>query len=300
MNIRIALLACVCAGHAGLALAQVSAPPAGPPKDRPVMTPRAVTEDAAAPAPADEQEAPRGWPPGPLLQADAPPPPGRVAAAALGLAFTLPEAWRAEDVSWRELSVEEAKAIAPLAEGALIIDLKPARGDAQRLLTIYRVPLDPWRAADRVGNGGPGRLTLNTPSKGYLVMRGAETDQPGRYADLRGTIEDVIGTLALYDASREGATRRQPFGTDFSGQLVGGGTLSLHLEPGGDLSLTLGERKLSGRWVQRELMVIGQFIGAGEGVSPVLVMNFDGSALIVTRWDEKLFGNTGVRLEKTK
>lgn len=298
MNIRNALLACVCAGHAGMALAQVSAPPAGPPKERTLMAPSSVTGDATAPASTEAQEAPRAWPPGPLLQADTSPPPGRVAAAAFGLAFTLPEAWRGQDVSWRELTVEESKAVAPLAEAALVIDFKPARGEAQRLLTIYRVPIEPWRAADRAGQGGPGRLTMNTSSKGFLVVRGAEPDKPGRYADLRAIVEDVVGTLALYDAYREGTSRKPLGGTDFAGQLIGGGTLALQLAPGGEMTLTMGERKLSGRWLQRETMIIGQLVGAGEGVSPVLVLNFDGSALVVTRWDEKLFGNTGVRLEK--
>lgn len=284
MGIRWTWLLCLWAWSAGVTQAQqpdAQAPEHAPP--------------AAAQAP--EMEAPTlEWVPGPLLtQTEAPP--GRVASPAVGLAFTLPESWRAEDVGWRELSLAEAQAISPLAEAGLVVEVREGR-KAERLLTFYRAALDQWRAADREGKAGPGRLTINTADKAYVVVRGAEAGKRGRYAELRAALEDAVGTLALYDAYREDRNLRASAGGEFAGTLVGGGQVTLSLQPGGELSLRVGERQLSGKWLLREATVIGQLIGAGEGVSPALQFHLDGDGLIAMRWDGKLFGNTGVRLQK--
>ena len=150
-------------------------------------------EPQAQAQPAAQQGMP-DWVPGPLANDRQEPAPGRVAARNLGLAFTLPEAWRAADVSWRELDATEAQAINSLAEAGLIVELAGKGDDKQRLLTLYRVPLEGWREADRVGKAGPGRITLNSSDKGYVVVRPADADKAGRYATLRGSVEDAIGT----------------------------------------------------------------------------------------------------------
>ncbi|MCE7931940.1 MAG: hypothetical protein DYH17_11235 [Xanthomonadales bacterium PRO6] len=262
---------------------------------------QAAKPEQSAPAveQAPQMEAPTlEWVPGPLLS-QTEPAPGRVASPAVGLAFTLPEAWRAEDVGWRELTLEEAQSISPLAEAGLVVELRQGRA-AQPLLTLYRASLEPWRKADREGKAGPGRLTFNTADKVYLVVRGAEARKAGRYADLRNALEDAVGTLALYDAYREDRNVQAAAGGEFAGTLVGGGLVTLSLMPGGELGLRIGERALSGKWVLRQATIIGQLVGAGEGVNPALQFHLDGDALIAMRWDAKLFGNTGVRLEKAQ
>ncbi len=237
------------------------------------------------------------WIPGPMVDTQQQAP-GRVAARNIGLAFTLPESWRSDDVRWRELPAEEARQISPMAEYGLVVELAGG-GELRRLLAFYRVNLEEWRTADRAGTAGPGRIVLTTPDKGYVVVRPPDADKPGRYADLRIAVEDAIGTLGLFDAHHEERHLRPELGGGFAGKLVGGDSVDLRLESGGKLTLSLGDgRTFNGRWLQRDSQVIGQLFGAGEGVHPALMLHFDGTALIAMKWDEKLFGNTGVRLEK--
>jgi hypothetical protein len=60
----------------------------------------AYAEDPAPhQAPASMPELP-SWAPGPLASDAHLPPPGRVAARNIGVAFTLPESWQADDVCW--------------------------------------------------------------------------------------------------------------------------------------------------------------------------------------------------------
>ncbi len=263
-------------------------------------TPQAqpAPESQAQPAQSVQGHTLPSWVPGPMSEHAPPQPPGRVAGRGVGLAFTLPEAWRADDVSWRELDASESASIHDTAEAALVVELSGKQ--TQRLLTLYRVPLESWRAADRAGKAGPGRITFTTADKGYVVVRPPEASAPGRYATLRNSLEDAIGTLALYDAHHEERYLRPQIGNDFAGTLVDGSAIKLHIESGGVLTLVFGkkQRQVKGRWLQRDSQIVGQLLDQGEKVNPALLFHFDGTGLIAVKWDESLFGNIGVRLDK--
>jgi hypothetical protein len=264
-----------------------------------LVTTSAFAEDTQVPA----QDAPKAalpsWAPGPLADGPPKPVPGRVASRLLGAALTIPPSWRADDVSWREVIGEEAKALSPLAEVALVIEL--AGADKQPLLTIYRVPLKEWREADRKQEAGPGRVTLTTPDKAFVVVRPPDAEGKGRFAQLRKDVEDAVGTLARYDAHHEERHLRPQIGTDFSGTLVDGSPVALHLEPGGALTLTWGkkQRVAKGKWLQREAQIMGHLINPVPKIDASLLWHFDGVSLITIKWDESALGNVGVRLEKT-
>lgn len=266
----------------------------------PAQSAPAPQTQAAEPAPSASAHTLPSWVPGPM-ETEAPAPvPGRVAARALGMAFTLPQSWQAEDVSWRELDATEAKTINPDAEAALVVEWAGEGGKSERLLTLYRVPIESWRTADRVGKAGPGRITFTAAEKGYVVARPAEATAPGRYADLRNVVEDAIGTLSLYDAYDEERHLRPHIGTDFTGKLADGSAIAVHMEDGGKLTLTFGknQRTLKARWLQRDSQIVGQLLDAGDKVHPAVLFHYDGTGLIAVKWDESLFGNIGVRLDK--
>lgn len=239
------------------------------------------------------------WAPGPLAEKNKPPVEGRVAARYLGVAFTLPVSWRADDVTWRELDATDSKSINPMAEFGLLVELAEG-GSKVPLLTLYRVPLEAWRAADRTGTAKPGRLTLIDRDKAFIVVRPADATGPGRFATLRKDLDDAIGTLALFDAHHEERHLMADIGSHFVGTQIDGRPLSLHLESGGNLKLSIGKqpREFSGRWLQRGAQIIGHLVDPGEGVNPALLFHFDGKGLIVIKWDEKVFGNLGGRLDK--
>ena len=269
------------------------------PQAQPTPEPQ-VQAAQATPAQPTEAHSMPSWVPGPVMVQAQAPEPGRVAARDLGLAFTLPESWRADDVTWRELDATEAKTINPTAEAAMVVELAGKNGESQRLLTLYRLPLEDWRAADRTGKAGPGRITFTMAEKGYVVVRPPEATEPGRYATLRNALEDAIGTLALYDAYNEERFLRPQIGTDFSGKLIDGSAIALHMENGGKLTLTFGkdQRTIKGRWLQRDSQIVGQLLDQGDKVNPALLFHYDGKGLIAVKWDESLFGNIGVRLDK--
>ena len=255
--------------------------------------PKAAPEASGAVQTAPTMELPE-WAPGPVA-GEKQPVAGRVEAPGTGLAFTLPESWRADDVSWRELPVEEAKAISPLAESAMVVELAGKDG-AQRLLTFYRVNLKAW-GADHANS--PGSIAFTTPDQGLVVVRPPEATQPGRYADLRGLVEDAIGTLVPFYAQYEQELNRHDIGGEFAGKLAGGDTVALRLESDGSLKLRIGgEREFNGNWQQRGSQVIGQLAAAGDGVHPALVLYANGNTLTAMKWDEKVFGKAGVLLEK--
>lgn len=234
------------------------------------------------------------WAPGPVA-GERQPVAGRVEAPGIGLAFTLPETWRADDVRWRELALEDAKAISPMAEAAMVVELV-GKGEPQRLLTFYRVDLKSW-GKDHANN--PGSIALTTPDKGMVVVRPPEATRPGRYADLRSVVEDAIGTLVPYYAEYEQQRLRQDIGGEFAGKLAAGDAVALRLAGDGSLKLTIGgKREYTGNWEQRGSQVIGQLVGAGDGVHPALVLYSNGSTLTAMKWDEKLFGAAGILLEK--
>lgn len=255
----------------------------------------APAQEPAKDAQATNPEALPSWAPGPLATEKREAVPGRVAARNVGVAFTLPQAWRADDVSWRELSVEEAKAINPMADAALRVDL--SGGTA--LLTVYRVPMKSWREADRDGKAGPGRVALTNNEIGYVVVRPPEPSKSGRYATLHDSLEDVIGTLVLYDAHHEEPNLLPKIGSSFAGVSADGSPRTLKLDPDGRFRIGFGPGKpeVDGRWTQREAQIIGRLRQPGEGVSPMLLFHIEGTALVVTKWDEKQFGNIGVRME---
>lgn len=262
----------------------------------------AYAEDPAQhQAPASMQELP-SWAPGPLATDAHLPPPGRVAARNIGVAFTLPESWQADDVSWRELDANEAKTLDPMAEYGLLVELAGADGSRVPLLTIFRVPLEPWRAAEREGKAGAGRVTLVDRDKGFVVVRPPEATEPGRYATLRDDLNFAIGGLVVFDAFREERHLLATIAPLFTGKLVDGSPVALHLEPGGQLRLVFGsdQREFTGRWTQRGPQVIGNLAVQPGEISPSLLFHFDGSGLIVMKWDEKVFGNIGGRLDQPK
>lgn len=257
---------------------------------------QATAQAPAQPAPAQELPS---WAPGPLLTRTADPQPGRVVARELGLTFTLPESWRAEDVAWRELDATEAQAINPSAEAAMVVEWVKAGGEPQPLLTLYRLPISDWKTAASVGKTGPGLVTFTSAEKGYVVVRPPQAKAPGRYATLRTAMEDAIGTLALYDAYHEEGASRPRFGTDFAGKLNDGSAIVLHLQDGGKLTLTFGKRQrtLNGRWMQGDAQVFVTLLDLGDKLDPTLLLHHDGKSLIAVKWDESLFGNIGVRLD---
>ena len=265
----------------------------------------AQAQNQTAPS-ADESANPtQSWAPGPLIEGSSEPPPGRVASRAVGVALTLPESWRAEDVSWRELDAEEAKALNELAESALVIEFKGKRGAVQPLLTVMRVPLKPWREAARKQTVGPGRITLTSAETGYAVIRSPEPTSDGRYADLRYDLEDAVGTLALYDAHRENRHLVPRIESDFNGSMGDGSPVKMHLSPSGKMTLTWGKNAevLEGLWFQRGAQVVARLIrprvhkaGAIQ-VDPEILLHYDGRNLIVINWDQKVLGPASVRLE---
>lgn len=257
----------------------------------------AHAEDAQAPTPKPDPLP--TWAPGPMTSGPAQPIPGRVASRNLGLALTLPPSWRADDVSWRELSLAECEALNPLAEAGLVIELAGKGGAKETLLTFYRVPLKPWREADKEGKGGPGLPTLTTPDKAFMVIRAPERSTPGRYTTLRNELEDAVGTLALYDAHHEERHLRPEIGSDYVGTLNDGSPLAIHLQPGGNLTLTYGKKsqQIEGKWLQREAQVIAHLTSKEPKVEPQLLLHFDGKSLIVIQWDQSVFGPVGGHLE---
>lgn len=254
-------------------------------------------EDSAAPA-ATRQEAPN-WAPGALATPQTLAVPGRIIARALGLSLVLPESWRADDVSTRELSGEEAKTVYAGAEAALIIEIPGKRDTKVPLLTVYRTPLKAWRALEKDGKAGPGRVTLTSTDFAFVVVRPADAKGHDRFATLRRDVEDVISTLAIYDARREGEALRAPIAADWAGKLPDGAPISMHLDPIGTLTITWGKDGKEGRgqWLQRESQVIAHVVGIDPRPKTPILMHFDGQALVVVTWDESVFGAAGARLE---
>ncbi|MGE4070595.1 MAG: hypothetical protein AB7E72_05415 [Lysobacterales bacterium] len=264
-------------------------------------------EEQAPTADPEAAAAAPSWAPGPIMEESTEPPPGRVASRDVGVALTLPESWRGEDVSWRALSPEETRALSELAQAALVVEYQGKRGAAEPLLTIYRVALTPWRDAAAKDAAGPGRLTLTSPETGYVVVRSDQSKASGRFAELRADLEDAVGTLALYDAHRETRYLIPRVQSDFAGTLEDGSKVSLKLNPNGQMTLTFGKqpRTLEGLWFQRGVQVVARLTIPKVQTSPrfeadpELLFHFDGKGLIAIKWDQNALGPLGVRLEQT-
>lgn len=254
-------------------------------------------EDAAAPT-AQPQEAP-SWAPGAMATPQTASVPGRVVAATAGVTLVLPESWRAADVSTRELDEDQAQAIHVGAKGALLIELTEQGGKPRTLLTVYRVSVDAWRLLEKDGKAGPGRVTMNNFDSAFVVIRPEETRKRDRYALLRGDVEDVIATLGIYDARREGTVQRVAIGPKWAGKLPDGAPITLQLDPNGTLAITWGKDGKSGRgqWLQRESQVIAHVVGIDPMPRKAILMHFDGKGLVVVSWDDNVFGAAGARLE---
>lgn len=262
-------------------------------------------EDQATPTAGEAEPQLPSWAPGPFREATTEPPPGRVASSAVGVALTLPESWRADDVTWRELNGEEAKAINELAQAALVVEFTDKRGAVQPLLTVFRVPLKAWRDAARKESAGPGRITLTTSELGFAVIRSPDAETRGRYADLHDDLEDAIGTLGRYDAFRENRHMIPKLQSDFIGTMGDGSQVKLHLGRNGVMTLTWGKKAdvVEGLWFQRDAQVVARLTtpkvqkAGARKVDPEILLHYDGRNLIVITWDQEVLGPTSIRLE---
>jgi hypothetical protein len=182
------------------------------------------------------------------------------------------------------------------------VELAEADGSRVPLLTIFRVPLEQWRAAELEGKAGAGRITLVDRDKGFVVVRPPEAKEPGRFATLRHDLNFAIGGLVIFDAYREERHLLATIAPLFVGKLVDGSPVALHLRPDGTLRLVFGndQREFAGRWAQRGPQIIGNLASQAGELNPALLFHYDGSGLIVMKWDEKVFGNIGGRLDQPK
>lgn len=244
---------------------------------------------------AAEQAGP-SWAPGPMTGLKAPDLPGRVILDQLGLAMVLPEAWQVEDVKLRQLAGEEAQAIHAGAEAAAIVEYLGKRRSVP-LLTIYRAPLAPWRALEKDGKAGPGRVTITTNNAVYVVVRPTDARVDARFGELRREVEDAISTLGIYDARREGGGMPE-IPVEWAGTLPDGQPIEISLERGGRLTMRwAGGREGSGQWLMRGPQIMAYVVGIEPMPSKAIVLNYDGRALTVSSWDEIVFGPAGARLE---
>ena len=225
---------------------------------------------------------------------------GRVGSAALGLAFTMPESWRAEDVRWRELSATELPTLQPIAEAAGVVELVAKNGSAERLITLYRVPLVAWRDADRAGKAGPGRIAISTNDKGFVVVRPGDEPGSARFEALRGSVYDAIGSLVLYDPEIEEPNRNALLAGTYSGKLANGQPISVRLDYPTGLQLTWGTKPntSAGFWFRNDSLMTLQLVNADGKLGGLLLMHFDGANLVAVEWDEKVFGKPGIPLGK--
>lgn len=258
----------------------------------------ASAEDAATPAASSTEQNRPSWAPGAAVTPATLNVPGRYVSNGVGVSLVLPESWRAEDVSARELSPEEAQAIHPDVKAALVVELSE-RGKKQPLLTVYRADLAGWRLLEKDGKAGPGRVTLTNYDSAFIVLRGPEAKKRDRYATLRLDVEDAISTLAIYDPRKEGQSLRLPLGEQWAGTLPGGDPIRMQLQPNGILQLSWGKdgKEARGQWLQRESQVIAVVVGIDPRPKKSILMHFDGKGLVIVSWDESVFGPAGGRLD---
>ncbi len=248
----------------------------------------------------DEERAPAqagpSWAPGEMTGLQAPDLPGRVILEQLGLAMVLPEAWQVEDVKLRQLPAEDAQAIHAGAEAAAIIEYLGKRRTVP-LLTIYRAPLAPWRALEKDGKAGPGRVTITTNNAVYVVVRPTDARVDPRFGELRREVEEAISSLGIYDPRREGGGMPE-IPVEWAGTLPDGQPIEISLERGGRLTMRwAGGREAHGQWLPRGAQIMAHLVGIEPLPSKAMVLNYDGRSLTVASWDELVFGPAGARLE---
>ncbi len=227
---------------------------------------------------------------------------GRVGAPALGLAFTRPESWRADDVRWREMTIAQLPEVQAIAEAAGVLELVAADGSVEPLLTLYRVPLVAWRDADRQGKAGPGRIAITTGDKGFVVVRPGEEPGSARFEALRDGIYDAIGSIVLYDPEVEEPNRDAQMIGAYGGKLANGQPISIRLDSPTGLQVSWGSKAQtsSGFWFHTDSLVTMQLADAKGKLGTLMLMHFDGAGFVVIEWDEALFGKSGIRLEKAR
>jgi len=296
----IGLLALLTVGACGQAAAQGPSPGTPPrtlvPDSAPTQIPPASTATKPTHLPANPN--PREWAPGPLLGPAGGEPAGRFHAKNALMSFTLPESWRADDVVVRELIGAEAQQLQPASEAAVVIDYLPKNGKPHTLVSIYRLPLAAWRKLEDAKTTF-GRMTMNTQQTAYVVDRPEDAQGQDRYAALRGDLEDLLITLAIYDPATAAAALRRPVAEHYAGSLPNGEPVKLALDRAGTMQLTLGKagRVIKGQWMQRNNQVIMLPVMDANTPSKSILMHFDEHTLVVVTWDEKAFGPAGARLD---
>ncbi len=300
----IGLLALFAVGCCGQAAAQ------GP---SPGTMPRDLVPDTAPPTqippskPAGEVTSlppnpnPREWAPGPLLGQDGAEPAGRFHAKNALMSFTLPAAWRDKDVVVRELVGADAQKVQPGVDAAVVIEYVPEQGNPRTLVSIYRLPLAAWRKLEDAKTTF-GRLTMNTQQTAYVVVRPEDAGGQDRYAVLRGDLEDLLITLAIYDPEMAAAALRRPVAEHYVGTLPNGEPVKLDFGRDGTMELHHGKnaRLIKGQWMQRNNQVIMLPLLGGGKAAKSMLLHFDNHTLVVVSWDEQMFGPSGARLDAGK
>lgn len=301
--IAIGLLALVAVGCVTPAAAQA-------PSQSPGTPPRALVPDTAPPTqipppkPAGEVKSlppnpnPREWAPGPLLGPDGAEPVGRFHAKNALMSFTLPESWRSKDVVVRELVGGDAQKVQPGVDAAVVIEYVPEKAKPRPLVSIFRLPLAAWRKLED-SKTTFGRLTMNTQQTAYSVVRPEDAQGQDRYAELRGDLEDLLITLAIYDPEMAAAALRRPVAEHYAGALPNGEPLQIDFNRDGTMALRHGKagKEVKGQWMQRNNQVIMlPLLGEGKAAKSIL-LHFDNHTLVVVTWDEKMFGPVGARLD---
>jgi hypothetical protein len=247
--------------------------------------------------PANPEQPVPSWAPGPLIGLKAPDIPGRVIFEKLGLSMVLPEAWRGGDVAVRELSAEEAAQHFAGAEAAVLVEYTGGRHPVP-LLSLYRAPREQYRALQKDGKAGPGRVILTTNEVVHVAVRPGNARVDDRFAELRRDVEEALSSLGLYDPRREGLGGPQ-IPVEWAGTLPDGQPIELSLERGGRLSVRwAGGREAQGQWLLRGSQIMAYVVGIEPPPAKPIVLHYDGQALTAASWDEAVFGPPGVRLER--
>ncbi len=236
------------------------------------------------------------WAPAAMREAENSAMPGRVVARAPLMSLFLPENWRTDDVVTTEVGPDEAASLHELAQSGLVIDLVDGK-KRERLVTFFRAPLKTYREMSNAGKG-IGRIVLTDSEYAYVAVRG-DKGKSRRFRQLRGDVEDVVATLAIYDERREQLGRPLPAGSHFTGKLSDGSPLSLELASDGTLAMTWGGpngRTAKGHWLQRDSQILMQLFDVEPKPQGPVYMQFDGDSLIVTMWDTLIFGERGIQL----
>jgi hypothetical protein len=235
------------------------------------------------------------WAPAAMRTAEDQLMPGRVIATIPQISLFLPEAWRSEDVVVTEIKPEDAATLHPLAQSGLTIEVKDGKR-VDRLITIFRAPLQQYRELANAGKAGPGRIVLTDSDFAYVAVRESK-GRTRRFKELNLSVDDLLATLSVYDERRERLQRQLPVSDRFKGKLSDGRDIDIQLASDGTMTLTLGQTAVRGQWLQRDSQLIAMVIGTEPKANGPLHFHFDGESLTATKWDEIVFGQPNVRLD---